>query len=617
MKANIPFAIFAVKGFEMAKTAVEKKRKKKIVEKTKPGFPLVAALLVPIGIALITWIAYSGVGEFDWTNWDDPPYVFENEYVVKGDTKSIWKPDAFVMGNYHPIAVYTLILNWKRYGNDAGAFHKSNRSYHILAALFIYFFFWRMTGSVFLAAFTAAIFGVHPMHVESVAWVAARKDQMMALFFFAALWSYIAYLDDVKRKTLWYALAFILFMASMMSKAMAAPFPVVLLLVDFYRKRDFNVRVWLEKIPFFIGSLVLGYWAVVAQKSAEALTMESYPFSEKIFYAGNSIMVYLAKFFAPVNLSAFYPYPDNGVPFTFYITTLMAVALVGLAIWSVRKTRIVLFGFGFFLSMIGLVLQILSVGAAIMADRYTYLPYIGLAFMLGAGLEWLMEKRKTMAYALAGLLVVGFTYLANERTQDWQNTVTIFSDVIEKYPQVPVAYNNRGKYYGFQKQDYNKAFEDLNKAIEVDPEYPNAYVNRGNVYSMRKEMDKAMNDYNMAVELRPKYYDALTNRAITHALQGNYELSLADYSKALEIQPNNSQVYFNRGFTYYQMNDWDACFNDYSKAISLNPSYGQAYYYRSMVQAKKNNLEGGKRDIQMARSLGFPVPSDYAKQFGL
>ena len=601
----------------MAKKAADKVRKKKKAETTKPAFPMAAAILVPLGIVLLTWLAYSGVGSLDWTNWDDPPYVFENEYVVKEDTKGIWSPEAFVMGNYHPITIYTLILDWNRYGNDAGAFHESSRTYHILAALFVYFFFWRMTGSVFLAAFTAAVFGVHPMHVESVAWVAARKDQLMALFFFAGLWSYIAYLDDAKRKALWYGLALALFMASMMSKAMAAPFPIILFLIDVYRKRAMNVKVWLEKLPFFIGAFVLGYWAIVAQRSAEALTMESYPLSEKIFFAGNSVLIYFAKFFAPFKLSAFYPYPAEGVPFTFYITTLLAVGLVAGTIWSLRKTRVVFFGIGFFLAMIGLVLQILSVGAAMMADRYTYLPYVGLAFLLGAGLELLIEKKKILAYSLAGSVVLIFSVMAKERTKDWENTVTIFSDVIEKYPQVPVAYNNRGKYYGFQEQDYAKAFADLNKAIEVDPGYPNAYVNRGNVYSMRKELDKAMNDYNKAVELRPKYYDALTNRAITHAIKGDYDASLVDYSAALEVQPNNSQVYFNRGYTYFQMKDWDASMADYSKAISLNPSYGQAYYYRSMVESQRGNLEAARRDVQNARSLGFPIPQSYSRQLGL
>ncbi|QTN38160.1 tetratricopeptide repeat protein [Cryomorphaceae bacterium] len=603
----------------MAKKSAAKGRKKKQGSASEPkkSLPLGPLVGLPILIIALTWIAYSGIGEYDWVNFDDPPYVYENGYVVGGQFSEVWKPRSFVMGNYHPLTMWTLARDWAQNPNDPGAFHRSNVFYHILAALFVYFFFWRLTGSWFIGGFTGLVFAVHPMHVESVAWVAARKDQLMALFFFAALLSYLYYLEDQKRRWIWYGLTLVLFLGSMMSKAMAAPFPVVLLLVDFYRGRSFKLPTWLEKLPFFAVSFVLGYWAIIAQRSADALTMESFPLSEKIFFAGNSTILYLVKFLAPFKLSVFYPYPEGGVPFTFYLTTLLAVALGIGAIVTARKTKVFLFGFGFFILMVALVLQLLSVGAAMMADRYTYIPYVGLAFMLGVGLERINALRPRVGWVLGGVMVLAFTGLTRDRVPAWENTVTLFTDVIEKYPNVPVAYNNRGKYYGFQEQDYERAFADLNKSVEVDPEYPNAYVNRGNVYSMRKEYQKAMKDYDRALELRPTYYDALTNRAITNALLGNYESSLADYGRALEIQPNNAQIYFNRGYTYFQMRDWDASYTDYNKALQLNPSNGQAYYYRSMVESQRGNLDAARRDVRTARARGFAVPDSYARQLGL
>ncbi len=602
----------------MAKKSAPKGRKKKSAEpKKSKSLPLKELIVIPIAIIALTWIAYSGVEKFDWVNFDDPPYVYENGYVLKGQFEEVWKPRSFVMGNYHPVTMWTLARDQAKNENDPGAFHRSNVFYHIVAALLVYFFFWRFTGSVFIGAFTGLVFAVHPMHVESVAWVAARKDQLMALFFFAALLSYLYYLEDQKRRWLWYGLTLVLFLGSMLSKAMAAPFPVVLFLIDLYKGRKFKLPLWLEKLPFFAVSFVLGYWAIIAQRSADALTMESFPLSEKIFFAGNSVIVYIAKFLAPFKLSVFYPYPDGGVPFPYYLTTVLAVALGVGALLSARKTKVFLFGFGLFFLMVALVLQLLSVGAAMMADRYTYIPYVGLAFLLAVGLEKLNGFRPAAGWATAAAIVVFFVALTRQRVPVWENTVTLFTDVIEKYPTVPVAYNNRGKYYGFQKQDYDRAFADLNKSIEVDPEYPNAYVNRGNVYSMREEYQQAIADYDRALQLRPTYYDALTNRAITNALLGNFEKSLTDYDRALKIQPNNGQIYFNRGLTHFQMRHWESSLSDYNMAIKLNPKNGQVYYYRSMVEAQMGQIEAARRDVNNARSLGFPVPDSYSKQLGM
>ncbi len=617
-QTNGAFTIFAVKGTAMAKKNTPKGRKKKqTAQGSARRLPLMELIAGPAIIIVLTWITYSGVEQYDWTNFDDPPYVFENAYVVKGQFSELWDPEAFVMGNYHPVTMWTLTRDWKEYGNDPAAFHRSNVFYHLLAALFVYFFFWRLTRSFLAGVFISLVFAVHPMHVESVAWIAARKDQLMALFFFAALLSYLYYLENQKRRWLWYGLTLILFVGSMLSKAMAAPFPLVLLLVDFYKGRSFKLPAWLEKLPFFAVSLLLGYWAIIAQRSAESLTMENFPLSEKFFFAGNSLIVYLVKFLAPFKLSVFYPYPDSSVPLPFYLNTFLALVLGVAAVWSARKSKLYLFSFGLFLLMIALVLQLMSVGAAIMADRYTYIPYVGPAFLLAAGLQRLNTLRPAAGWVTAGAIVLVFIGMTRQRIVVWENTVTLFSDVIRKYPQVPVAYNNRGKYYGFQKQDYERAFADLSKSIEVDPEYPNAYVNRGNVFSIREEYDKALKDYNRALELRPVYYDALVNRAITNALMGNYDLSLADYGRALEIRPSNSQIYFNRGYTYFQMGNWDASYADYNKAIQLDPKDGRAYYYRSMVESQRGDLNAARRDVRSARSLGFAVPDSYARQLGM
>jgi protein O-mannosyl-transferase len=621
------------------------KRKPTRQEKVKATEPKAAAPKAPkgtkksalgkmLGIAAalfaLTYIVYQPAIENDWTNWDDPGYVFENELIIgqqPDKAKTFFKKETFVMGNYHPITMVSLLRDWEKFGDSPKDFHRMNVIYHALATVFVFLFFWKLSaGSSIISIFTALIFAIHPLHVESVAWIAARKDQIYTIFFFMSAWLYLHFREG-KQKALYYVLCLAAFLLAMLGKAMAAPLPLVLILIDYYLDGKVEWKKQVNKLPFLLIAFVLGYWAIQAQKSSEALASD-FSFFKQILFAGTSYLLYIVKFIAPTNISAFYPYPNipdtQALPPLYYVAPLLSIALAVWVFLKAKGNRVLFFGLGFFTLNIALVLQVLAVGAAMMADRYTYIPYVGLAFIPAYYLQkafaekgHVMAKYKT---ALAGamlLFVVIMTGVTRQRIPVWQDTKTLFTDVIEKYDYVAVAWNNRGKYYGFNEKNYEKAIEDLNMAIKVNAKYPNPFLNRGNVYGMMQQFDKAIQDFTTSVTIRPDFHDGWLNRAMTYSMMGQHEKALADYNQAITLKPDFFQSYFARGYNYFQMGNFQNSMADYYKCLSLNPAFGQGYYYRSMLYLNLGQTDNARKDAQAAMQYGFAVPDDHRKKLGL
>lgn len=564
---------------------------------------------------VLTAFLYAPSLENDFTNWDDPGYVTENNLIrsLDGDAVStLFNRETFVMGNYHPVTMLSLAWDYQRFGAEsARGYHTMNLLYHLLATAALFWFIFELTGIAWVAGVTALVFGIHPMHVESVAWVASRKDQLYALFFFIAMGSYIQYIKT--GRLLWLASVFVGFTASLLSKAMAAPLPVVLLLTDFYMKRSFHWKMLAEKVPFFALAIYFGLLAIDAQASSSAIS-DAFTLPQKLVFALSSLWLYAVKFFVPYKLGVLYPYPDlsDGVPAVFYGRALLALGLFAWALLTLRRTRIVAWGLGFFGLMLALVLQVLSVGQAIMADRYTYLPYVGLTLVLALGLEAIMRNHtyKKWVNPALGVAAVGlmfWMFTARNRIETWKDTITLFTDQIEKYPTVGLAYNNRGKFYAADQGKLDLAFADLSKGIEVDPDYPNSYLNRGNIFGIRGEHERALQDYNRALQLEPNYFDAYLNRAITYSILGQFDRALQDFNQAENIQQSPS-LYLNRAYCRLSSGDPSGSVADYSRALEYNPGNASAYYYRAMAYRAMGNADLAQRDQEMAQRLGFNPP---------
>ena len=679
-------------------------------------------LAVVIAILAITFICFSPTlsSKKLFINWDDPVYITKQDLITKLDAPHLKKifSDHDASLNYHPLTVLSLAENYQFSKLQPFGYFFTNLLLHLFNTFLVFIFLYRLALSsnnfklqtsnskpFWTAAIASVLFGIHPMHVESVAWAAERKDVLYCFFF---LCSCIAYLSYIKTNHIKFLVAcFILFLFSCLSKAMAVPLPLVLMLIDYYyfnlritnetelrntnvssirNSEKFVIRRLIEKIPFLIVSLILGYAAVKIQSKGAISDFHQYTLAQKFMFAAYGFMMYWVKLFAPINLSAFYPYPtlNNGdVSFIYKISPLVALLIVTVPLFiSYKKSksafRILLFGFGFFFLMVALVLQFLSVGAAIMADRYSYLPYIGAVFIIGAFISEYIENTKTRTLAIAVMTVIT-AFLAvgcYNRVKVWNDDEKLWTDVIDKYPyvteneggtvkvtQVGVdiayenranfyrdhnepdmamadyelmtrlhsksdgAYNNMGNFYGMKAQDaaakgnrelanqmFSKALEMYSEAIRLKPGNIESISNRGITYSSMGDHRKAIDDFTAALSINPAATNLLTNIAFEKLQLGLYSESIGDCNNALATNPTDANVLFYRGTDYINLAQYSEAISDLSNAVKINPANSNAWYNLSVAYNKTGNRQQALEAALKARSNGYPISDDYLKQ---
>lgn len=547
------------------------------------------ALIWLAGILLATGIAFSGGFDHEFTNWDDNVYVRDNPLVRGADAPNIGKifsSDAQVAGNYHPVTMLSLAINHKVSEMNFGAYYGTNLLFHLLNTVLVFLFVYILLDKKAIPALiTAFFFGVHPMHVESVAWIAERKDVLYTFFFFLSLLSYLRM--RVGRGKLWYGLCFAFFTLSILSKPAAVVLPVILLLIDYFQKRAIDAKVLLEKVPFFILSIIIGLMILDIQKSVGALPAHDYGMGSKIFIGGYAFVTYIAMLFVPIKLSAFHAYPPDSLPILYKLAPVLAIAIVGGAIWYTKKSRLPLFGVGFFLITIALVLQVLSVGDTVISERYTYVPYVGLLLLLGMGVDWLLNQPWAKGGAKYGIIgaVIALGALSLYGTYDrvgkWENSGTLFSDAIDKYPYAAKPYISRGQYLSATDQD--AALEDYNSALAIEEQYT-AYNNRGDILLKKGQNAKAKSDFLRAIQMRKGFAQGYVNLGLAY-------LNLGKRDSAF--------IYFNTVIT------------DPNLSKKLGNGLGNAYYARSVTYKQVGKRGKALKDAQKARQLGFPVKQAY------
>jgi protein O-mannosyl-transferase len=534
-------------------------------------------LLWLLAILALTFAVYLPSLDNAFTNWDDDYYV-TNNYVVAHPTLQglLTTP---LGGNYHPLTMASLALNYAYSGAQPASYHWLNLLLHLANTALVFVFVRKLSGGrLWTTVVTALFFGVHPMHVESVAWIAERKDVLYALFYLAGLITYLRYLE--KRRIAWLGVTLLAFVLSVASKPAAVVFPVALLAIDYFKRRPLAGTL-LEKAPFFLVSVLAGLLTIAGQKSAGAVAAPTqWTFVEKVLFASYGTVMYVAKLFWPVHLSAIYPYPTvEGAPIgpEFYVAFAALAITLPTVVYLFRRNRVVLFGLAFFFINIVLVLQFFGVGQAVMADRYTYLPYIGLFIALA----WWLDERPGVAVAglpvraiLGGVfaLLLPLSLVQTwKRCDVWQNAGTLWNDTIAKYPgRVVDAYNNRG-YYFIETGRYREALADFDQAIAMNPRVARVWVNKGNVLAAENQNDSAYVCFERAIALKPDYPEALNNRGGIRARRGDLAGALEDFSRAITLTPTFRDPYGNRAYVYYQMGEYEKAIADRRRAIDLDP----------------------------------------------
>ena len=529
-------------------------------------------------ILFLSFLVYSPVLHNHLLAWDDNIYIKDNSLIYSINLKEIFSKN--VMSNYHPITILTFAIEYHFFGLNETGYHAVNLLLHLLNVILVFYTVFYLSNKNWVALVAALLFGIHPMHVESVAWAAELKDLLYTFFFLASYLFYLRYLKEQHKKL--YVFALLLFLVSLLSKAMAASLPAVLILTDYFKERKVNIRTLMEKVPFILLAIIFGIVAITAQKSSGAIqdiTVLSFP--KRIIFASYGFITYLWKLFFPLGLSAFYPYPikiGEDIPPQFYVYLVLCIGLVVSVFYSIRFTKKIFFGLGFFAITIFLVLQLLPVGRAVMADRYSYIPSIGIFYLAGEGINILWGKKlKLPVVVLLSVFTLFFSVKTYARCRVWKSDMTLWNDVISQNENVPVAYYNRGIIFMDEKQN-NKALSDFKRAIELDPNYVNAYNNRGIVLMNEKQNSKAVDDLSKAIELNPNLINAYINRGLIFLNENQNDKALDDFSKVILLDPNNSQAYNNRGNVFFNEKKFDNALDDFRKAITLNPNYFQAYF---------------------------------------
>ena len=476
------------------------------------------------------------------------------------------------------------------------------------------------------------------MHVESVAWVAERKDVLYGLFYLLGLISYIKYVDINSRKN--YYLCILWFIFSLLSKPAAVVFPLTLFTLDLFRRRKLSLKLIIEKAPFFILAVTIGLLTYYFQaKNGSTELNNSFSIKEQFFFGFYGFMIYFIKFILPFNLAPFYPFPSSNesLPVLFYLSPLFFILVTVLCILKFKKSNVFAFGFSFYFINLLLVLQFYIVGFAIIADRYTYIPYIGLFYMTG----WLIDKWKGpyLTRAIGYILIPGiiFSILTYNQSSKWENSTLLwdyslkvqpsykayislgmalqddgnlerakfcYDEIIKLYPDSSDAYFNRGTLLANEGK-YTEALLDYDKCAKLKPDYSIVYYNRGNLKAALNKDSEAYNDLSHSIMLQPDFAEAYINRGIILAKKEKYDEALKDYNQGLKIKPDFYLAYYNRAKLLQATFRYKESIDDFTKTISLKNDYAPAYFDRGIIQCNNGIKDAGCADLQHSISLGF------------
>ena len=587
-------------------------------------------LSIYIVLAVVTLAVFWQVNQYDFV-FDDVVYVTENSHIQSGITPDgfRWAFSTKDTGLWNPLVWLSFMADYQLFGLNAGGYHQTNRILHILSALLLFWLFCRMTGAVWKSAFVAALFALHPLHVESVAWVSERKDVLSAFFWMLTLCLYVYYTEKpvIKR----YLLVLFGFACALMSKPMVVTLPIIMILMDYWPLKRFeskkgNLFLWQlrEKIPFFILSAVI---VIITLYNPNIPNMQDTPdlkqFSliSRFANAPVAFVTYLEKTFWPHGMAVFYPFSEQ-LPLWQVLGASLLIILISAAVIIMAKRLPYLFvGWLWFSITIAPVIGIIQISLATpytMADRYLYLPSIGLAVMMAWGIPTLIkseEIRKKILFPAGIIFLAIMAFLSWNQCGYWTNSFTLFSHALWATKNNYLAHNKIGLALD-EKGRNNEAIYHYNKAIHIKPDYAFAYNNRGISYSELGQYQQAIKDFNKAISIRPTYVDAYNNRGINYGNFGQYQQAIEDYNKAIRLKPNYADAYNNRGTIYVKLSQYQLAIEDFNKAIDLKQDYADAYNNRGITYFKQGNNKLCCHDIQKACKLGKCKTLEAAKSSG-
>jgi regulator of sirC expression with transglutaminase-like and TPR domain len=598
-------------------------------------------------VAVLAFVIFIPALTNDFVTWDDYKFIYDNKGITSLDVDFFKWIFENRRAQWSPLRWLSHAIDYKLWGLNPVGHHLTSIILHALNTFLVVVFVVKLfecsrpTLSPFLSGedtrhfkrkalvagiVTALFFAVHPLRVESVAWVSARKDVLYAFFTIASLLFYLRYATETRKKEtgIFYLLCLFSFVLAVMSKAMAFTLPFVFVILDMYPLKRINVRslfenhkALIEKIPFFAISIASIIITIGVHEEIDAVvSLSTSPFLERIPVVFKALSFYLVKTVWPSNLAPFHPYPTeiSFLTFEYLGAFILVTAITALCIFLWRRgNSIWITVWAYFVITLLPILGIVRVGAYFAAERYTYMPSIGLFLLIGVGVALLWEKadrkepvfllNKKLIISVCVLTIVFLSIITVRQTRVWKDSITLWNHELEIYPKNQFALPNRAKAYA-ESGDIQNALDDLNRAIRENPLSSLAYIGRAQVYIQVQKYEEAIKDLDNYIKIKPDSPNGYGDRCGAHLQLGNAQQAINDCSRAIELNPKNEVAFNNRGFAHFLSGETDKAINDYSEAISLNPMDPGFYRNRGIAYLKAGKKDESIKDLQKAVKLG-------------
>jgi Flp pilus assembly protein TadD len=583
-------------------------------------------LMVALLLASMTLILYWPVKSFDFV-YDDHLYVTDNLQVQDGLTLDgiRWSFTAFHAGNWHPLAWLSHMADFETYGSYAGGHHWTSVLIHTVSAILLFFVLSLLTQSPWASALVAALFTIHPIHVESVAWVSERKDVLCGFFWILTMGAYARYVKVPNLRR--YLLVLGSFVLGILSKPMAVTLPFVLLLLDYWPLRRFAgsrtafdrwmpragtsgrtnaLRLLIEKTPLLLLVAVSCVATIIAQKGIDALwSLEKMPLEVRFANAVVSYVGYLGKTIWPVDLAILYPHAGMPPAWKFATALLLLVSISWFTIRKAREHPYLIVGWLWYLGTLVPVIGIVQVGSQSMADRYTYLPLVGIFIAVAWGAKSLVEKQpavKHFAIALFFVAVAGLLILAKSQVETWRNSITLFEHALTVTKVNPVARYNIGAHY-LERNDCKKAVPHFLEAIEMKKNFAQALHCLGVCASREGNAAGALHYYGQAILIDSRLKTPRFDRGLLLMQQGRLDEAVEDFRQILRTDPAHEAAYTNLGLILLRQGNLGDAETHLREALRVSPRNAEALNNLGLVRMKQGRTEDAIACFQKAREF--------------
>lgn len=565
---------------------------------------------VALALAIAVTTVLFPVAQLPFISLDDADYVSDNPQVKAGLTWAgiRWAFTTTHACNWHPLTWLSHMADTTLFGPGPLGPHSTNLALHVANAVLLLLLLQRLTGSLWRSACVAALFALHPLRVESVAWVSERKDVLSAFFFLLTLYSYTHYVQRLQHRAVWYAGTLALFALGLLSKPMLVTLPCVLLLLDVWPlgRTTFFKPLLREKLPFFALSAAACFATYYAQHQGGAIrTFMSLPFFQRLENACVAYVQYLGQTFRPVDLAIYYPLPAHWPVTTLFFALALLIALTAGALRQASGKPFIAFGWFWFIGMLVPVIGLVQVGNQSMADRYTYLPSIGLFILLVWGTAELVSNYKIRRVCLSlglSLAVVALGFFTRIQLSHWHDSETLFRHTLAVTHNNFVAHYNLGSAL-LHLGRANEAIEQFEKALAIHPRYAEAHVDFGNALLLQQRPHDAIFHYQEAIKLQPPLGNAHYNLGTTLLQLGRLDEAIESLTHAAALQPQSAMPALNLGNAFLQKNDLQNATTYYQKAIALQPDLADAHSNLGLVLMQTDRAADARTCLESALKL--------------